>query len=155
MRMLTKAALAMAAGALLSWFFDPQNGRRRRAVARDRMAATFRRTAREAERKSRYYAGKKEGLKHTVTSSGRDAFPNDATLQHKIESEVLRDFPSGGVNINVEEGVAVLRGTLDDPAQINELTERVRKVDGVVDVRSLLHLPNTPAPTWQSSTGRR
>ena len=156
MRMMTKAALAMGAGALVSWFLDPQNGRRRRAVTRDRMASMFRRTAREAERKSRYYAGKKEGIKHAVSSSDRSAgFPNDATVQHKIESEVLRDFRSGTVNVNVEEGVAVLRGTLDRPDEINALIDRVRTVDGVVEVRSLLHLPGTPAPTWQSATGRR
>jgi hypothetical protein len=155
MRKVTKLASLLAVGAAIEYFFDPQNGRRRRAVARDRWGAAMRRTGQEATRKTRYYAGKREGIKHAFTSSERDEFPNDVTLQHKIESEVLRNFPKGGVNVNVEEGIAVLRGTLDRPEQINELIEAVRGVDGVVDVRSLLHLPGTPAPTWQSATGRR
>jgi osmotically-inducible protein OsmY len=149
-------AVGAAAGAAVSYFYDPENGRRRRAVASDRFGAMMRKTGREAERKRRYYAGKTEGIKHAVTpSGGRDEFPNDATLQHKIESEVLRNFPKGSVNVNVEEGVAVLRGQLPQPDEINALVDAVRSVEGIVDVRSLLHLPGTPAPTWESATRRR
>ena len=154
MRLLNKTAIAVAAGAAISYLFDPENGRRRRAVARDRLSATLRRTRREAERKGRYYAGKREGVKHALGRDGSDEFPNDVTLQHKIESEVLRDF-RGQINVNVEEGIAVLRGTLNTPDEIKALTDRARKVDGVLDVRNLLHLVGTPAPTWESATKRR
>ena len=41
------------AGAVIAFFFDPQNGRRRRHMARDRTAAFFRRPAKRATRVAR------------------------------------------------------------------------------------------------------
>src|SRR6266581_1787617 len=53
------AAFAAGAGtgAVGAYLLDPENGKRRRHVALDRLAALGRRGAREAERKSRYASG--------------------------------------------------------------------------------------------------
>jgi osmotically-inducible protein OsmY len=77
----------------------------------------------------------------------------DTVLVSKVESEVLGDpdVPKGSVNVNAEDGVVVLRGQVERPDQIRKLEKAVRKIDGVVDVENLLHLPGTPAP---SSRGR-
>lgn len=41
----------------------------------------------------------------------------------------------------------VLRGEVDRPEQIRELEERTKRIRGVRDVESLLHLPKTLHPT--------
>ena len=46
----------------------------------------------------------------------------------------------------VEDGVAYLRGQLDDDEAIGRLVNAVREVDGVRDVQSLLHQPGEAAP---------
>ena len=44
------------------------------------------------------------------------------------------------MSTNVEDGVAFLRGPVERPELIEDLIERVRKVNGVRDVASLLHV---------------
>jgi hypothetical protein len=151
---LRRGAPLFALGAAVMYFTDPVDGRRRRAVTRDRMAAWFRSTARDAERKRRYVEGRTQGVAHKVRPTPPRESMNDATLQQKIQSEVLRDYPTSGVSVNVENGVVVLRGQLDRPEDINRLETDIRRIAGVVDVRSLLHLPNTAAPTWEAATRR-
>jgi osmotically-inducible protein OsmY len=66
-----------------------------------------------------------------------------------VESEIFRDAdaPKGSVDVNAEDGVIYLRGEVDDEQTIERLVGAARGVEGVRDVRSLLHTPGTPAPT--------
>lgn len=145
--------LAGAAGAVAAFFLDPVSGKRRRSVLRDRVAGTARTVAGKAQQRGRYIAttaaGKVEAFRHR-----EDGPPeNDQTLAHKVESEVFRpaDLPKGQVNVNAENGVVVLRGQVKTPDQIKEIESRARKVQGVRDVRNLLHLPGTEAETRTES----
>lgn len=137
--------LAGAAGAVAAFFLDPVSGKRRRNVLVDRVAGTARTVAGKAQQRGRYIAstaaGKVEALRHRE----HQAPENDQTLAHKVESEVFRsaDVPKGQVNVNAENGVVVLRGQLKSPDQVKDIESRVRKVQGVRDVRNLLHLPGT------------
>ena len=72
--------------------------------------------------------------------SGRKDY-DDVTLARKVESELFRpaDAPKGSVSVNVNDGVVELRGELPDQAQIDELGDNAKKIDGVKDVRNLLH----------------
>ncbi len=54
-----------------------------------------------------------------------------------------RDVPKGQINVNAENGVVYLRGEAPTAELIDELVERARKIQGVHDVESLLHLPPT------------
>ena len=141
MRKLLKFAVLGGIGAALAYFFDPDSGRRRRALARDRSAAWLRSQRETAQRKSRYASDRVEGIKHEIVGSTEIEAPNDATVAQKIQSEVLRHYDASRVNVNVENGVAVLRGELKHPEEINALVRDVERVAGVRDVRSLLHLP--------------
>ena len=75
--------------------------------------------------------------------------PDDATLAQKVESEIFRDVevPKGQVNVNAEYGVVYLRGQVESEDLIRDLEERTRQVQGVNDVRNLLHTPGSEAPT--------
>ena len=137
-----------ALGAALAYFFDPENGRRRRKVTLDRLASMFRRHGRRLARNatSEAYALKQ---KATHLREERKPQPDDATLAHKVESEIFRgaDVPKGQINVNAEDGKVVLRGEVESPELIEELVGKARKVQGVQDVESLLHTPGEPAPS--------
>src|SRR5688572_7351143 len=97
--------LVTAAGTwLLAYLFDPQSGRRRRAIARDRIAAFARRTSRTVGRRRRFLAGQAQGIAHKADLSRTEpAPPDDVTLARKVESIIFRDpaIPKGNINVMV------------------------------------------------------
>lgn len=147
-----RIGLPAALGAAAMWFFDPVQGRRRRAVTRDRVLAFFRRGARKTRGTGRAVAAKAYGLSQRaahVREEPKDY--DDATLKNKVETALFRkqDAPKGQVNVNAQNGVVQLRGEVGSPELIDELVERTREVQGVRDVENLLHLPGTAAPMHQ------
>jgi osmotically-inducible protein OsmY len=145
--------LGVVAGAAGYFFFDPQNGTRRRNTVRDKALKYLRSGREEAVRKADYVAGVAKGAATGAVTSGGEARPadglDDVSLARKVETEIFRpdDAPKGQVSVNVEEGVVYLRGQLDQPEMIDRLVEEAKKVDGVRAVKNLLHMPGTPAPT--------
>src|SRR5918997_2983885 len=138
-------------GAALTYFFDPGQGRRRRAMARDRISAMFRRTVSRGERLGRGVSaqgyGAAQKLKHLEEEPKPQ--PDDVTLARKVETEIFRDadVPKGQINVNAENGKIYLRGEVEQPELIKDLEQRARKVQGVQDVENLLHLPGAEAQT--------
>ncbi len=151
-----KLATAAAVGAALTYFLDPDRGRSRRIRAKDRSLATFRRIGRRSQRLGRATGAETYGLWQKATHrTPADPEPDDATLAHKVESEIFGDrrIPKGKINVNAEDGVVVLRGELDEVSQIDTLEDTVRSIPGVVGVRNLLHLPGEPAPNKAAARG--
>ena len=139
-----------ALGAALVYFFDPQNGRRRRAQAKDRIPAFFRGKARHAERLGRTAQAQAYGVTQKVKHRKEEdkPQPDDVTLARKVETEIFRDaeVPKGQINVNAENGVVVLRGEVEEPELIRDLEQKTRNVQGVQEGENLLHTPGTPAP---------
>jgi osmotically-inducible protein OsmY len=137
-------------GAALTYFFDPQQGRRRRAVTKDRIAASFRRTARRGEQLGRGASAQAEGMVQKAKHRQEEpkSQPDDVTLARKVETEIFRDaeVPKGQINVNAENGKIVLRGEVGQPEMIRDLEKRAKSVQGVSEVENLLHLPGTEAP---------
>src|SRR5436309_15127819 len=98
-------AFAGAIGAALAYFFDPDNGRKRRKEAMKRTAKRFR----QAGRKAQAVTAQAQGLKEKAThlSEQEKSQPDDVTLARKVESELYgaADVPRGQLNVNVEAGV--------------------------------------------------
>ena len=148
--MTTKRSLGLIGlGATLAHFFDPVSGRRRRKVGLDRVAGMVRSAWRRSQRAlrlvmARAYGARKQ-LEH-LQEVPKDL--DDATLAQKIETRIFRDpdVPKGQINVNVQEGVAQLRGEVPTPDMLEALVEKTREVQGVREVESLLHLPGTQAP---------
>lgn len=140
-----------AAAAALTWFFDPQNGARRRTTTRDRFLAFLRQGGKKAGRARRAVAAEAYGVKQKATHRKEQPKPepDDITLAHKVESEIFRDAeaPKGAVNVNAEDGIVFLRGEVQNESMIKDLESAARKVQGVREVENLLHVPGTPAPT--------
>ena len=156
----TGAAVAagVAVGAAGAYFLDPQNGKRRRHVAFDRVMALARRGAAESERKARYAAGVAKGAAHEAggAGDGADSLP-DPDLANKVRTEIFRDAeaPKGDVNVNAENGVVYLRGEVSSAEDVQRLATQAREIKGVREVVNLLHLPGEAAPTKETVTARR
>jgi osmotically-inducible protein OsmY len=138
--------LAGAIGAALAYFFDPDNGRRRRKIALDKAGKYARRTGWRA----RGAAAQAEGLKQKATHLKEEPKPqpDDVTLARKVETEIFReaDVPKGQINVNAEDGVVYLRGEVEERDMIRDLEAKARSVQGVTGVENLLHVPGEEAP---------
>ena len=141
-------------GAAAMYVLDPDRGKRRRNMARDRLMAMAHDVQRETEQRARYAASTAEGVaqkvQHDLSTASSDALVvlDDYTLAQKVESELFRDpnIDKGRINIHAENGVVVLRGEVRQPDEITIIEARVLRIDGVQAVDNKLHLPNTPAP---------
>jgi osmotically-inducible protein OsmY len=133
---------AAIGGAAFAYFSDPQNGRRRRHVTRDRALALARHGVRRSRKLVNHISSDARGYVERARHAGSSHEElDDATLVDKVESIVFRerDVPKGQININAENGVVFLRGEVERPELVNTLEERVRNVHGVRGVKNLLH----------------
>jgi hypothetical protein len=144
----TMAALIVAGGvgALAEYFFDRQQGARRRHMVRDRNRAVLRRRLRDAVRRAKYLEGVAEGVAYQAAHAvpgvgGHKEPPDDVTLAQKVESIAFRKagVPKGQVSVNADKAVIYLRGQLQSDAQIEELVRATRAIEGVHGVTNLLH----------------
>jgi osmotically-inducible protein OsmY len=97
----------------------------------------------------RHAANKTKGVASTVTPSpARLEDPDDVTLARKVETEIFRspDAPKGDVSVDVQGGIAHLRGEVADEEWADRLASEARNVEGIRGVENLLHEPGTPAP---------
>ncbi len=137
------------------YLVDPERGRRRRNMLRDRVTARLRRLGRGLKAIFRGAAAETYGVSHKIVHlvPKMSEVTDDETLRQRVESQLFRDrhIPKGDLNINAEHGMVILRGELDSPIEIAQLEERVRHVAGVRGVQNLLHPHGTPAPNKQRS----
>jgi osmotically-inducible protein OsmY len=146
--------LGAAAGAAAAHFLDPDSGARRRNSLRDRGASKARSAATTAQSQAHYAAGQAKGAASAVTPSAtRLEDADDVTLARKVETEIFRaaDAPKGTVSVDVQDGIAHLRGEVADQEWIDRLASEARKVKGIKGVENLLHRPGTPAPVSSNS----
>jgi osmotically-inducible protein OsmY len=149
-------AIWASLGAALMYFFDPQQGNRRRKMTADRTAGFFRRGLKKGERAGRAVTAEAYGVTQKVKHLREEEKDlDDVTLARKVETEIFRaaDSPKGQVDVNAVDGVVYLRGEVETPDMIAELEQATRKVSGVKGVENLLHTPGTPAPTTTQESG--
>jgi osmotically-inducible protein OsmY len=152
MSMIGKAGLttvAGAAGAAAAYMLDPERGRTRRAQARDQLFSRFNSTKSRLQKQAGYAGGMAAGAVKQAAPGGNNPDLNEAGLAQKVESIIFRpeDAPKGRVSVNAEGGVVFLRGEVETQEQIDSLVQSAGRVDGVEEVRNLMHLPGQPAPS--------
>src|SRR5215813_10822106 len=96
---------AFVVGAGLAYMFDPQSGKRRRHVLRDRSAAVVRRLGRRSVRKAKYVAGQADGVAAQAAGvvSREDEDVDDAKVKDRILSQAFREagVSTGDVAVDV------------------------------------------------------
>ena len=137
--------LGAASGAAAAYFLDAD----RRAAVTGKASAAASSGASTVSSNARYAAGKAKGAASAVTPSPtRLEDADDVTLARKVETEIFRapDAPKGDVSVDVQGGIAHLRGEVADDEWADRLAAEARNVDGIKGVENLLHEPGTPAP---------
>jgi len=142
------AAVLAAGSAVVTYFFDPDNGKARRIRAVERSGHLVRITGRRLARESRYGLHTLLARARHLVARERPEFAEGRTLLDRVESELFRDrsIPHGRLNLEVEGTTVVIRGQLDNAEAMFKVEQAARNVAGVTAVKSLLHMPGTPAP---------
>jgi hypothetical protein len=140
-----------ATGATLMYFFDPDRGRRRRALVRDKAISLANHEKEIVSVMARDLSNRAQGIKHKATHL-RDDHPSDEILEARVRSAMGRSTSSpSAVIVSASEGHVTLSGDiLAHEAQA--LIACVRKVRGVKDVSNemTMHESADDVPALQS-----
>lgn len=121
-------------GAALMYLFDPNNGRRRRALLRDQTTSLARRTREASNALACDLQNRASGLSARWTHTG-DEIVDDATLEARIRSKLGRvSTHPGAIAVQTFNGVATLTG----PVLAAEHRAVVRAVERVPGVREVI-----------------
>lgn len=126
---------AAGVGAALMFLFDPDNGRRRRALLKDK-SAHYARTAQEVEaglvRQTLHHV---RGALASIRTQVAAAEPvDDAVLTERVRAALGHVVPDvNSIDVKVRDGCVVLKGpvTPDEMGEIVACAERVRGVQQV------------------------
>ena len=139
-------------GAAGAWLISRATGGRTRVVVRDTLSSSGRAITHDLPRAASQQVGqlgdRLSGLGHQAREAihfgGGDEPPDqDQFLKQKVETEVfgLPDVPKGDLNVNAQDGVVYVRGTVRDRELIRAILGYIEKVDGVREVVSYLKTP--------------
>jgi hyperosmotically inducible periplasmic protein len=146
--------LGLSLGAALMYFLDPDSGRRRRALVREK-SAHYAREARHRQAGLLRHAGNRaRGAAASVRHRLRpDDLVEDGVLLERVRAalgHVVGDPQA--VDLRVKCGTVVLKGPARQE-QMDELVACVRNVRGVLDVENRLSLSPDSAPAGRSPDG--
>jgi hyperosmotically inducible protein len=129
-----RLATAFAAGAAIMYYLDPEAGRRRRAMARDKGVGTRRQAADLARTRSKLAADRLQGAAARTRARMSDEPVDDDRLRERIRSKLghLVEHP-GAVNVQVDSGHVVLGGNaaVDEIDRLADAVAAIPGVDGV------------------------
>jgi osmotically-inducible protein OsmY len=139
-----RTAKAFLLGVGAAYLFDPVAGKQRRRLIVDRVARAGRTAVRWSVKKARFGRGKLRGVLAAITRplGTRPTMSDDSTVVQRIRSEAFREagVSTKDVDVDVQNGVATLRGAVESTSVADELIERVRKVQGVVGVAPMIRV---------------
>ena len=138
-------------GAGLMFFLDPVQGRRRRALVRDKFIHAGHLTADVAEATRRDISNRATGVAARLRRSG-EGYVDDRVLTERVRAQLGRiaSHP-GAIDVNASDGVVILRGPIFQ-AEVDAVCRAVSGVPGVQDVINQLE-PHTDADTVPSLQG--
>jgi hypothetical protein len=141
-----QAVMCFALGCATMYLLDPQSGRRRRALIRDKFVRMFNWGGEAWRDTSQYARDKARGLYHEGRSmvAGEEEVSDDK-LCARVRSEMGRGVGHpGSVEVTASNGTVTLRGpVLAD--EVKGLISCVRSVRGVKDVINQLEVHETAA----------
>lgn len=142
-------------GAGLMYLLDPDGGRRRRAVARDKTVHGLKVSGKAVRKTSADMGNRTKGLVAKAGSHLRKASSDDDhVLSARVRSKLGRCLahPSA-VQVECEDGRIILSGQVS-ASEMDTLLSKVQKVMGVHEVESRLEIQQGP-DGGSGSNGRR
>src|SRR4051812_35460302 len=153
------AGLGAGVGAGLMYLLDPQGGRRRRAVARDKSVSALKTGGQAAAKTSRHLGNKTKGLVAQAGSRLRksdlasDLKDNGQALLKRVQ-KVVRVTVShpAAIDTILEEGRVHLHG-LVLASELAQLIAALQAVEGITGVENRLELHESPRDLAAYRTG--
>lgn len=146
-------ATGMILGAGLMYLMDPDRGRRRRALARDKMIRATRRSADALGATGRDVANRTSGLAAKATHALRSETVDDDVLVERVRAQLGRyvSHPRA-LDVHAADGVVILRGPILS-SEVAGLVAAVEKIRGVRAVTPELDAHETAdIPSLQGGT---
>jgi hypothetical protein len=136
------AALGIGSGAL--YLLDPDKGKRRRALLRDKFVWATRKTGEGIETTARDLRNRAHGLATSVQSRFRTEEVSNATLVDRVRSKVGRvvSHPRA-VEVSADNGLVTLSGPILED-EVNNLLTCLVWVPGVEQIQNRLEIHKEP-----------
>lgn len=151
-RKIIRFAVVSGTGAVASYFFDPDQGRGRRAQARDQFNALLRRREADAQRTARHEANVARGEAAQAEGAGVPRPKDDVEVVQAVKQALAAlDVETTDVTVESVDRIVTLRGQVASRDEVRAVEEAVSQAPGVVEVQSFLHTPGTPAPNKAAS----
>jgi hypothetical protein len=139
-----KLIASAGVGATFMYLLDPERGRRRRALLRDKLVSATRKAPRAIEVTARDLANRAQGLvAEAAAKITRDETP-DEKIVARVRSELGKVVSHpGAIEVTAEDGSVRLTGhVLAD--EVDDLLAAVSAVPGVREVGNRLEVHETP-----------
>ena len=150
------AIVGVGVGAALMYLFDPDRGRRRRALIRDKVDAAANKTADYAGKMQRDLRNRAYGIAAETKSLFRNEQVSDDVLVDRVRAKLGR-FPVhiGAFDVQANNGVIALSGPIlaDELPKVLRATRLVRGVKSV-DNRLVAHLKPADETTFQGTSAQ-
>lgn len=150
-----------AASALTMYMSDPDRGRRRRALAADKVRSLANRTGDAISVASRDFGNRAQGIRAQARSmfsrSTKDSPIDDEVLIARVRKEIGRAVAHPrAVKVTAEQGCITLHGQVL-ASEKQQLLDRVRAVSGIAEVQDNLEVHDTAehVPSLQGEGKRR
>ena len=142
-------------GAAAAYFFDPERGRRRRVMLKDK-AVHFSNVKRNAlQVMVKDFSNRSRGMLHEAKSLVRHEPIDDATLEARIRSHLGRCCTHPGpIHVSVEDGHVILDGDIL-ANEIQPVVRAIKAMPGVYSVDNRLRMHNSPDIPGLQGPGNR
>jgi osmotically-inducible protein OsmY len=133
-------ASGIGLGAALMYLLDPDRGRRRRALLRDRAVHVFHKTADGLCYASRGVAQSAEAVSARTRSLLTQSWVSDEVLVERVRSRIghVVSHP-GAIEVTAEDGRVILAGQIL-AGEVEELLASVSRVPGVTDIENRIEV---------------
>jgi osmotically-inducible protein OsmY len=152
---------AVGIGAALMYFFDPDRGKRRRALVRDKVESAGNKATVYAEQMGRDIRNRAYGVVAETKSILRGEEVSDDVLVERVRAKLGR-YPAqlGAIDVQANDGTVTLRGPilateLPRVLRATKFVRGVRAVDNQLSVQAEARepsLPGEPQPVGAQAT---
>jgi hypothetical protein len=136
------AGIGAGLGAGLMYLLDPQGGRGRRAVARDKSVSAIKNGGKAAAKTSRHLGNKTKGLVSQAGSKlrGSDLMEDGEALLKQVRRKIRRTASHPmAVEVVVREGNVVLHGLIL-ASELEGLLAAIRTIEGIAAIENQLEI---------------
>ena len=131
-------------GAALMYVLDPDRGKRRRALVRDKALSGAHKAGDRLAARSRDLKNRARGVAAEVKALTKSDEPDDLVLAERVRAELGRTVGHpASIDVEAVAGTVILSGSVLT-SELDELLSAVRGVPGVEDVENRLETYETP-----------